>query len=437
MNESLCNEAFSSITDENALYYFPFKLYELSSVGKVDLKIVAFTDFAGGYARHGRELVEYLNNSGMFNVKLEKLKSNIDIDPFTYGQFKHLQKTEIDENNFIEIVIGAPGQLKRLKDSKAKYKIGYTMAETDRVDRKFRKMCRWCDELFLPTKLDLVRFSKVRDEYNIELTYMPLWVNCPRYKKKLEKAQLVNVPYNNFIFMFNGTWNKRKGVHEIIESFLKEFSSKEPVSLVMLAKYTTKPFNDIKRNRKKEHKNKWNMKWEYDYILEETGLDKKKDKPHICILDVPIDEAILQNFLINAHVCVAASRGESTWLPGLEFGALGITCIQTAWGGHLDYLNSRNSYLTSFEKLENCDDELYHGVSDYYTKNSQMVCPCVQAIRHNMRKAFKDKAIIKRIGGSLRRTIRENYGIENLENVKYRLIKIAENNLGEDRNGRI
>ncbi len=425
MTDKLCNEAFSSITDVNALSYFPFQLYELSSVQKIDLKIIAFTDFAGGYARHGRELVEYLSNCGMFNVKLEKLKSNIDIDPFTYQKFKHLQKTEINEDNFVEIIIGAPGQLERLKESKARYKIGYTMAETDRVDSEFIEMCKWCDELFLPTKLDVIRFNKAKINYDIKLTHMPLWVDCPKVMKKLERAKLVNVPDNNFIFMFNGTWNKRKGVHEIIEAFLREFSSDELVSLVMLTKYATTPFDDIKRDRKKEHKDKWNMKWEYDYILKETGLDRKKDKPHICILDVPIDEAILKNFLINAQVCVAASRGESTWLPGLEFGALGITCIQTAWGGHLDYLNSWNSYQTIFEGFEDCDDELFHGVSDYYTKESKMVCLSVQAIQKNMRKAFKDKAIMKKIGNRLRKTIIEKYSKDNLENVKDRLIKIV------------
>ena len=343
MSDSLCNEAFSSITDANALDYFPFKLYELSSVGKIDLKIVAYTDFAGGYAKHGRDLVEYLDSCGAFNVKLEKLRSNVDVDPFVYDYFKHLMRTNINEDNFIEIVIGAPGHLQRLKDSKAKYKIGYTMGETEGIPTKFRSMCQWCDELFLPTKLDIVRFDKVEKEYKIKLTHMPLWVDCSKYKKGLKKAKLVNVPENNFILMFNGTWNKRKGVHEIIEAFLNEFSSNENISLVMLSKYGTTPFCDSKRNRIPEDKPKWNIKWEYDFLLKETGLDKKKDKPHICILDVPIHDSIFPNFMSNANICIGASRGESTWLPGLEFGAMNIPSIQTAWGGHLDYLKDKNA----------------------------------------------------------------------------------------------
>ena len=87
----------------------------------------------------------------------------------------------------------------------------------------------------------------------------------------------------------------------------------------------------------------------------------------------------MKNFLVNAHVCISASRGESTWLPGLEFGALGITSIQTGWGGHTDYLNNENSYLTKYSGFEQCDEELYYGVSDYY-ENSEMACLNVREI---------------------------------------------------------
>ena len=430
MSDSLCNEAFSSITDSSALDFFPFSLYELSSVGKIDLKIVAYTDFAGGYAKHGRDLVEYLDNCGQFNVKLEKLKSNVNVDPFVYNYFDHLTKTKIDEDNFIEIVIGAPGHLERLRDSKAKYTIGYTMAETQEVPEKFRLMCSWCDELFLPTKLDVLRFSKLEKDNLIKLTHMPLWVDCSKYRSNLKKAKLVNVPKNNFVFMFNGTWNKRKGVHEILEAFINEFNSNDNVSLVMMTRYGTTPYHDGKRSRIPENKTVWNMKWEYDYLLKETGLDKKKDKPHVCILDVPIHDSIFPNFMANANVCVAASRGESTWLPGLEFGAMGIPSIQTAWGGHLDYLKLDNSYLTNFDGFEKCDNELIEGTSDY-CEDAEMACLSVQSIQKSMRSVVENKFYVERKGRKLRKLIKSQYDkSKNLENVKNRIIQI-ESELGE------
>jgi len=197
---NLCDEKYSSITQPEALTYFPFKLYELSSVGKIDLKVTSFIDFAGGYSRHGRDLVEYLENSGLFNIKLEKLKSNINIDPFIYNYFKHLTRTEIDEDNFIEIVIGAPGYLQKLESSKAKYKIGYTMGETFDIPDQFLQMSSFCDELFVPTDLDIIRFSKLKEK--VKITKMPLWVDSSRYSTKIRKAKLVNVPDNNFVMMF-------------------------------------------------------------------------------------------------------------------------------------------------------------------------------------------------------------------------------------------
>jgi len=422
--DSLCNETFSSITQPEALEHFPFNLYELSSVGKIDLKITSCIDFAGGYSKHGRDLVEYLQNSGLFNIKLEKIRSDVNIDPFTYNYFKHLTRTEIDEDNFIEIVVGAPGQLQRLENSKAKYKIGYTMGETFKIPERFLDMCRHCNELFVPTDLDIVRFSGIKDK--LKITKLPLWVDSSRYSHKIKKANLVNVPQNNFVMMFLGSWNKRKGVHEIVEAFIREFSSKESISLVMISRYATDPFNDVKRKRDKEDSEKWNILWEYEHILKETDLDKKRDKPHVCILDVPIDDLILPGFMINANVCVGASRGESTWLPGLEFGCLGVTSIQTSWGGHKDYLNEENSYPVTVLEFEKCDDELYYGISDYYTDETEMAAISVMFLQERMREAFDNMYFTHKKGIKLKGFVKKEYDKKKrLEDVKDRILQIA------------
>ncbi len=423
--DSLCNEQYSTITQPEALTYFPFSLYELSSVGKIDLKITSFIDFAGGYSRHGRDLIEYLVNTGLFNVRLEKLKSNVDVDPFTYNYFKHLTRTEINEENFIEIVIGAPGHLERLKNSKAKYKIGYTMGETYYIADKFIDMCKHCDELFVPTNSDVFRFGELKGY--LKITKMPLWVDTKRYTSSVKKAMITNLPENNFVFMFVGSWNKRKGVHEIIEAFTKEFSSKENVSLVMLSRYAVTPFNDVVRKRHKKDHNKWNILWEYNYVLKKSSLDKKEDKPHVCILDVPIDESIMPNFMRNANVCIGASRGESTWLPGLEFGSMGITSIQMNWGGHTNYLNELNSYPIDIDGLEKCDNELYYGVSDYYDEHSEMAVISIENIQRQMRNAFESKFYTDRKGLKLKKLVRTEYNKEKrLEEVKKRLMEISE-----------
>lgn len=425
MDNYLCDTKYSSIEEKRSLDFLPINLFELSSVGKIDLKIVAFTDFAGGYSRLGRDIIEYLNNSGRFNIKFEKLKSNLDIDPFLYQYFNHLTKTKIDEENCIELLIGGINCLHLLKNTISKYKIAYTMAETLAVPDNYLSLCNYYDELFVPTELDCSRFFYFKMNYKI--SKMPLWVDAKRYSNKLRKANLSNVPKNNFIFMFVGSWNKRKGIEEIISAFIEEFTDKENVSLVFISKYSTKPFNDKENNRTEEDVDKWNILWEYENILKKRKYDSLENKPHICILDVPMSENILPHIMKNADVGISASRGESTWLPGLEFGSLEISCIQTNWGGHLEYLDSENSYLVDFDGFEQCDNELCNGISQNYV-DCEMAKLNIYEIRKTMRLAYiqgnfqkkkKDYRIMKLIRTKYRKEMC-------LEKIKNRLLEISQ-----------
>ena len=53
-------------------------------------------------------------------------------------------------------------------------------------------------------------------------------------------------------------------------------------------------------------------------------------------------------------------RGEGIGYPMLEAGKRGLPVIATAWGGQLDFLNKKNSYLIPYHLVPVKQQSHYH-----------------------------------------------------------------------------
>jgi glycosyltransferase involved in cell wall biosynthesis len=356
-----CPTHISKVHSQEGLKQNAFDIADLSSIRKIQLHIRAYVDFLGGYAEHGRYVALGLNDSGQCCVKLTPIKSLIDIDPFLHQKCNFLVNNpafKIDDSIFL--TIAGPGWAQEKFQPKSRYKIIWTMTESLNIPNEFYKWFSDVDEVWAPTTRDMKRFVDIRPK----LIKMPLGVDENIYNPFVEPINIYNLR-GRFVFGVLGSWNKRKGIKKIIRAFCNAFGPEDNVSLLLVCKYGTRPYDGEKDGEKvtKEDKEKWDIKYEFERYT--RGF---KSLPHVSIIDVPIHENIMPNLLKRFNCLVGFSMGESTWLPGLQAMMMKIPVIQLAnpCCGYMDYMNGNNSFLCNRYELVKADEELYKGTSEYY-----------------------------------------------------------------------
>lgn len=375
-----------------------FKIPELSKTPIVEdmpqLFIDSYLYYYGGYAEFSREVIDRLSRKG-YLVKVHPIPSCIDLDPFQVIYFKEFTLTPLDETKpILYLVITSP----RFYECYGQ-KILWTMIETKAVHEDALIRCDDYDEVWVPTDLDMERFG-VKESISRKLIKMPFGIDLNRFDPYLVKSMNIATVKNKFVFMFNGNWNKRKGIDIIIRAFCKAFESNSNVALILFSKYATRPYGVEEDNEER-----WTIKHEFNEFTKDFN---KHNMPQICIIDVPVHESVVPSLMARADCGVGASLGESIWLPGLEFGALSIPIIQTEWGGFRDYLNDENSNLVRIKGFKKADDELVEGTCEYF-EDQEFAIPDEDDLVDKMKDVYKNHENAKIKAEKLQQRVFENY----------------------------
>jgi len=360
----LCPTELSKIyTTEGALSR-DFQIATLSSCRKFHVHVRAYVDFYGGYAEHGRKTIFDLQKSGQCEVKLTPIKSLIDIDPPTMGKctwFVTNPGFRIKDSVFL--TIAGPGWAQnKFQPKDDRYKVAWTMIESRDCHPEIKNWLQNVDEVWVPTDVDVKRFSRLGLKKIIK---MKLCCDHKLFNPNVMPISISNLE-GRFVFGVLGSWNKRKGIKKIIRAFCMAFSPEENVSLLLVCKYGTRPYNGFKDDEKvlADEKEKWNIEYEFKKYTKEF-----KKIPHIALIDIPLHENMIPHIMARFNVLVGFSMGESTWLPGLQAAMMKKPIIQmkSKCSGFTDYLNDKNSYLVENSGFQKADDELVRGTSGYYS----------------------------------------------------------------------
>jgi len=379
-----CPTHISRVYTQEGLNQNSFDIADLSSIKKIQLHIRAYVDFYGGYSEHGRYVTLGLNDSGECCVKLTPIKSLVDIDPFLHQKCNFLVNNpafKIDESIFL--TIAGPGWAQEKFQPKSRYKIIWTMIESLNRHPDFDKWFEDVDEVWAPTTCDVRRFDGIKPK----VVMMPLGVDDNIYNPCVKPINIHNVK-GRFVFGVLGSWNKRKGIKKIVRAFCRAFKSTDNVSLLLVCKYGTRPYDGWKDGEKvtKDDKEKWDIKYEFDRYTKDL-----KPLPHVSIIDVPIHENIMPNVLKRFDCLVGFSMGESTWLPGVQAMMMKIPVIQLAnpCCGFMDYMGENNSFLCRHYDLVEAGDELVKGTSEYY-EDQEFADGNEDELIEKMLKVYKD-----------------------------------------------
>ena len=431
----LADGTLMDIVDPKAILSRNIRLPSLSNSDKINLIIKGYPFYNGGYGIHTRELLFGIgDNYPNFNVKLDALPTPVDVDVFTERRLLFYQNNPININQAIEIAACCPAHAKAYPNNNRKFTIMHTMVETlpmslDREPGSY--IAKWLepvDEIWVPSHYDRQRFDGICASSKLKV--MNLGVRTDLFHPDVSPIEILNTK-DKFVFLVDSTWSPRKGIKYILKAFSMAFKKSDPVVLLLMTKYGTRPYGYLYpvcswlwgklRKQKYLHKlpgvnlieyygdSYWNIPNSFKRIVEEEKIDLSQT-PEICLLDIPIHEKILPHFYASAYCLVGASLGESTWLPGIQALSMDIPIIQMRqnWGGYGEYIDTMYPYLYDNDGMIDADEELTKGTSDYYA-NQQFPKPDVTALARRMRLVFDDYATAKQETKLVGDVIRANW----------------------------
>jgi len=353
---------------------------------------------AGGYGKMSRECVEGLFKKDI-NVhldlhKIPEMRCAVAITP----SMQEMLKTEVSKTApYVWAVM--PTEYIHTQGRK----IYYTMMETFGVPKTFANKCNNADELWLPSKFNMDMFGDAN--IDPDLYYMPLGVNTDLYKPmKLTESQkeVFNIKTKSFVFFSLFGWSLRKGVDVLFESYLKEFSGDDDVSIVVMSRKDGSA-SDEKNSEIRDQIKKYIERW------------CPHNPPHIIHIGQSVPEEHLP-ILYNMCDCfVLPTRGEGFGLIMAEAGSCGLPVIATRCCGQMDFLNDDNSYLIDIEGYDIGSQEV-QALSSYYEKMPFAVIgqKAINQTREYMRYVMNNNSQAKEKAGLLRENIENNFTWDHL-----------------------
>lgn len=359
---------------------------------------------AGGYAKVNRNLAIALDNLGV----------NVEIDP-TRKTENHLTEEEVRQLTKISKKVGRnaisiDSMIPTFSSMSAGgYRILYTTVEAGSIPDQFVDVANQYHEIWVTSDF----CKKILEEYNVTrpIYVIPDSVNTDLYKPS--KPYQFRPKLKPFVFISVFGWSYRKGYDLLLRSFLEEFSSSDPVSLLIVSRFsgssgqTNMVANSIRK------------------YIDQYGGDHP---PHIAKCCSVIPENLMPNLYSAANAFVLYTRGEGFCVPYVESSLCGLPVIATNVSGQTMFLNKENSFLVDIDNISPMEKGLMH--VHYWDdqlfpqlKSKQVV----EEAKEQMRYVFENYEEAKNRNNKLQKFIQDNYNLDTVgQKAKNRLDKIWE-----------
>ncbi|MGA2509757.1 MAG: glycosyltransferase [Candidatus Acidiferrales bacterium] len=272
-------------------------------------------------------------------------------------------------------------------DLYARFRVGRTTFETDRLPVGWLEACQAMDEVWVPSQFNRDVFAAEGvDEKKLKV--LPEGVHTEIFRPDV---QPLDIPYRrgfNFLSIFE--WTQRKGPELLLRAYLTEFKADEDVALIIKTYARPDPRTEI-------------LPRLVNFVEREMGLPLEK-APAIIVLPGFMRNEDIPRLYRVADAFVLPSRGEGWGRPYMEALASECPVIASRWSGQTDFLHDRNSYLIDCKVVPapaNIDVELYAGHC--------WAEPDFDQLRHLMRHVFTHREEAKRLSVQGRREMVERW----------------------------
>ncbi len=357
----------------------PYQVIWKGPVGKPD-----------GLGRASREYALALNRQGV-DVKVEAGSKGLAAGS---ALARLLHKPHIAGKRKILIYHYLPHTI-RLKKERQKYSriILNTVWETTRVPRNWFPNINRFDAVFVPSRHN--KAALLRSGVKVPVYIVPHGVNTKQFAPQNKKLE-VRGTAGRFVFVSVFGFQHRKNPEALLRAYWEEFGPSEKVALV------------IKTNGYDSRETEGWVKHQIDEYKKRLGL--RKTAP-VILISSRIPEHRLKGLYTLGSAFVLPTRGEGVGLPFLESLASGVPVIATGWGGHMDFVTSRNSFLVNY-RLQNPAVSMRskHSISrrfrNLFAQKGQLWAePDIGSLKRQMRAAFRHRDVCRRKGTQGRKDV--------------------------------
>jgi GT2 family glycosyltransferase/glycosyltransferase involved in cell wall biosynthesis len=281
---------------------------------------------ATGYAISSRELVSALDDCGV------SVSYKYAYGPGTVIPRKEPVETQSDKIRLIrmrkirtEQVQVVYGQGDVFRANFGRYKVGFTMLETDRIPAEWVRQANGMDEVWVPSTFNRSTFEQSGVVRPIHV--MPLGIDPNYFNANIQGYPLAG----KYTFLSIFEWGERKAPELLLQAFNHEFRSSEPVMLIVKAT-NLDPAVDVERD------------------VANLGLDPQGGSIHFSLNQL-VPTYQLGSLYRSADCFVLPTRGEGWGMPIMEAMSCGLPVVATNWGAQQDFMNEENAFPLPAERL--------------------------------------------------------------------------------------
>jgi hypothetical protein len=286
----------------------------------------SIVNFETGYAISSRQLMLALDRAGVELSYRYAYGPGTPFGPVEPAASSHYMLNVIRSRPFREREIEVSySQADVFDRNTGRYRIGFTMLETDSLPPAWVEAANRMDEVWVPSSFnrDTFRSSGVAKPIHV----IPLGIDPDYFNPSIRGHRLGSA----FTFLSVSEWGERKAFEVLLKAFNDEFRSSEDVLLVCKTSNTDAAV---------------------DVTADVAGMKLRRNGGRIVFsLNETLPAHQLGALYRSADCFVLATRGEGWCLPALEAMACGLPVIATDWSSQRDFMNAANSYPLRVEAL--------------------------------------------------------------------------------------
>ena len=285
-----------------------------------------------GYAQVSRHSVLALDDLGL-DVRVEVFSNGnpiVPLEPSEQQRLLNLVKKPQSSGQTVSVIHLQPNAYGNPSD-KERYtkRIGFTVWETDRLPEEWVPLCNDMDAIIVPSQFNKTVFRE--SGVTVPIYVARHGIDAAKFYPGEAKLDL-GEELPSTVFLSVCSWQHRKGLDVLLESYYREFTNKDDVALVI--KTGGLPNTQEARNVIKQYRERLGLR----YV-----------PAPIYVANDEFSTIDMNNLYHTASCFVLPSRGEGVGLPYLEAMATGLPCIAPSWGGQTDFLNKTNGLILNGE----------------------------------------------------------------------------------------
>jgi len=218
--------------------------------------------------------------------------------------------------------------------SPSAFLVGHTVWETDRIPDHWVRCLNSADLLVVPSRFS----AEVIASSPVETPVAVVPHVAPTVSPK--ETAWSRSPTDVFVYYTIADWNERKAPFKTIEAYLRAFTGRDPVLLIVKTSY-----RDFRAPPPRGHRvvEPGTTAWSLAQLLR-----GRPDPPAVRLVARPMTDREIGTLHRGADCFVSLCRAEGWGLGAFDAAAFGNPVVTTGFGGQLDYL-AGSPYLVDFD----------------------------------------------------------------------------------------